>query len=141
MKQTMKITVSLLFIVLLVLCAVSCEQVDATGLWENATYRSDKTFGVGEITVQLEVKVADRSVTFTIKTDDKTLGAALLRHGLIDGEDGPYGLYVKKVNGITADFDVDESYWALCKNGEYCLTGADTTPITDGEHYEFVYTK
>ncbi len=141
MKHTMKITVSLLLIVLLALCAVSCEQVDAQGLWENATYRSDKTFGAGKITVQLEVKVEDQSVTFTIKTDDKTLGAALLRHGLIEGEDGPYGLYVKKVNGMVADFDADQSYWALYKDGAYCMAGADTTPIADGEHYEFVYTK
>lgn len=142
MKQTMKITTSLLLVVMLLFCAVSCaEKVDATGLWENATYRSDKTFGKGEITVQLEVKVEDQSVTFTVKTDEETLGAALLEHKLIEGEEGQYGLYVKKVNGITADYDVDRSYWGLFKNGEYCMTGVDTTPIADGEHYELVYSK
>ncbi len=142
MKQTMKIGASLLLAVMLLFCAVSCaEKVDAVGLWENATYRSDQTFGKGEITVQLEVKVEDQSVTFTIKTDKEILEDALLEHKLIDGEEGQYGLYVKKVNGITADYDVDKSYWALYKNGEYCMTGVDTTSISDGEHYEFVYTK
>ncbi len=142
MKQTMKITTSLLLIVILLFCAVSCaEKIDAVGLWDNATYRSDKTFGTGEITVQLEVKVEDQSVTFTIKTDEETLGAALLEHKLIEGEEGQYGLYVKKVNGITADYDIDQSYWVLYKNGEYCMTGVDTTSIADGEHYEFVYSK
>ena len=48
----------------------------------------------------------------------------------------PYGLYVKFVNGIEADYDNDQTYWALYKSGEYMLTGVDTTVISDGEHYE-----
>ena len=78
---------------------------------------------------------------FTIKTDKKILGDALLEHDLIAGEEGPYGLYVKKVNGITADYDKTQTYWALKKNGKDVMTGVDMTEITDGEHYEFVYTK
>ena len=61
--------------------------------------------------------------------------------GLIEGEDGPYGLYVKKVNGIVADYDVDQSYWAFNINGEYAMTGVDVTDIVDGDTYSFVYTK
>ena len=125
----------------LLLCLVSCNTVDAEGLWENATHRRDMTFGDGKTTVQVEVKVEEQSVTFTINTDKETLGDALIEHGLIEGDEGPYGLYVKKVNGITADFDVDQSYWALYKNGEMSLTGVDTTKIADGEHYEIVYSK
>jgi D-arabinose 1-dehydrogenase-like Zn-dependent alcohol dehydrogenase len=123
------------------LCLASCNTVDAEGLWENATYRRDMTFGEGEKTVFVEVKVAAESITFTINTDEKYLGDALIAHELIDGEEGPYGLYVKVVNGITADYDVDQSYWALSKDGEMCMSGVDTTEIADGEHYELVYTK
>ena len=47
----------------------------------------------------------------------------------------------KKVNGILADYDVDKTYWGLYKNGEYLMTGVDTTEIADGEHYELVKTK
>ena len=50
-------------------------------------------------------------------------------------------VYIKSVNGITADYDVDRSYWAFNKNGEMMLTGVDMTNIADGEHYELVYTK
>lgn len=139
MKKTLIVSISLTLVLLL--CLVSCNTVDAEGLWENATHRRDKTFGDGATTVQVEVKVEDQSVTFTINTDKEMLGDALLEHELIDGEEGPYGLYVKKVNGITADYDVDRSYWALYKNGEYSMTGVDTTPIADGEHYELVYEK
>ena len=141
MKKNLTASISLSLALVLLLCLVSCNTVDAEGLWERATYRRDMTFGDGDTTVQLEVKVEDQSVTFTVNTDKKTLGDALIEHGLIEGEDGAYGLYVKKVNGIAADYDVDQSYWALYKNGEMSMTGVDTTEIADGEHYEFVYTK
>ncbi len=125
-----------------VLCLVSCnEKIDAEGLWENATYRSDKEFGKGEKTVEVEVKVEEQSVTFTIHTDADTLGDALLEHELIAGEDSQYGIYVKSVNGIVADYDVDKSYWGFYQNGEYLMSGVDTTAIVGGEHFEIVYSK
>lgn len=142
MKKTLIAVVSLLLVAVFMLSLASCgKSVDVEGLWKQATYTRDKTFGKGDTTVELEVKVEDQSVTFTIKTDKKILGDALVEHGLLEGEEGPYGLYVKKVNGITADYDVDQSYWSLEKNGEDLMTGVDMTEIADGEHYEFVYTK
>ena len=117
------------------------DTVDPEGLWADATYSEDKEFGNGAKTIQVEVKVDDKSVTFTIKTDAKTLGDALLEHDLIAGESGAYGLYVKTVNGILADYDVDQSYWAFYENGDMMMTGADGEDIFGGEHYEIVYTK
>ena len=139
MKKNLIISLSVVLIFML--CLTSCNTVDAEGLWEEATYRRDMTFGSGDTTVQLEVKVEDQSVTFTIKTDKETLGDALLEHELISGDEGAYGLYVKEVNGIRADYDKDGAYWALYKDGEMSMTGVDSTNISDGEHYEFVYTK
>ena len=142
MKKTLTSVVSVVLVAIFMLSLVSCgKSVDVEGLWKQATYTRDKTFGKGETTVELEVKVEDQSVTFTIKTDKKILGDALIEHGLLEGEEGPFGLYVKKVNGITADYDVDQSYWSLEKNGKALMTGVDSTEIADGEHYEFVYTK
>lgn len=141
MKKTVTSIVCVVLSLVFVLCLVSCNTVDKTGLWENATHLKDKEFGDGKTTVQVEVKAADQSVTFTIHTDKTTLGDALLEHGLISGDEGPYGLYVKVVNGITADYDVDKSYWGFYKNGEYMMTGVDATDISDGEHYELVYEK
>ena len=142
MKKTVQSILSLILSIVVVLCLASCgNTVDKAGLWENATYLKDKEFGKGAITVEVEVKVEDQSVTFTINTDKTTLGDALLEHGLIAGEESQYGLYVKVVNGITADYDVDQSYWAFYKNGEYMMTGVDSTTIANGEHYELVYTK
>ena len=68
-------------------------------------------------------------------------GAFLLNEGIIAGEDGQFGLYVKTVDGETLDYDTDGKYWAFYINGEYAMTGVDSAPIKDGEVYSFVATK
>ena len=142
MKKVIRSVVLVVVVLSFVLCLASCnEKIDAEGLWKNATYRSDKEFGKGEKTVEVEVKVEEQSVTFTIHTDADTLGAALLEHELIEGEDSQFGIYVKTVNGILADYDVDKSYWGFYQNGEYLMSGVDTTAIVGGEHFEIVYSK
>ena len=78
-----------------------------------------------------------KETSFTISSDKKTVGDALLEEGLIEGENGAYGLYVKKVNGITADYDTDKTYWAFYINGEYAMSGVDTTEIVEGATYSF----
>ena len=54
---------------------------------------------------------------------------------LIAGEEGEFGLYVKTVNGITADYDVDQTYWAFYVDGEYAMSGVDVTTIEEGKTY------
>ena len=73
----------------------------------------------------------------TIHTDKATVGEALQELGLIVGEEGPYGLYVKTVNGETADYEKDGAYWAFYINGEYAMTGVDYTAPEAGTTYGF----
>ena len=73
--------------------------------------------------------------TEMITTTQKTVGAALLEKGLIAGEDGPYGLYVKTVFGETLDYDTDGMYWAFYIGDAYASTGVDVTNIEDGATY------
>ena len=141
MKKTIQSTVTVILALIFIVALVSCDTVEKTGVWENATYRKDTEFGNGAKTVVVEVKAEDQKVTFTITTDKDTVGAALLEHGLIAGEEGAYGLYIKQVNGITADYDVDQTYWSFYINGEYAMTGVDTTEITEGATYRLEYTK
>ena len=141
MKKTFKSTISFILAIVLVLSFVACNKVDATGLWENATYLNDTEFGNGNKTITVEVKVEDQSVVFTIHTDKDTVGAALIEHDLIAGDEGAYGLYIKVVNGITADHDIDQSYWAFYIDGEMAMTGVDGTDITEGTAYQLVYAK
>lgn len=94
--------------------------------------------GRGEMSFLFNVTDVEGNVTeFKILTDETMVGTALQNLDLIDGIVESYGLYVKEVNGITADYDKDGTYWAFYINGEYATAGVDTTPITDGATYEF----
>lgn len=91
-------------------------------------------------TVEFEFVVVDpdgNEEAFIIATEKAIVGEALLENGLIAGEDGPYGLYVKTVNGITLDYDTDGMYWSFYVNGEYGMTGVDQTDIVPGTIYMF----
>ena len=77
---------------------------------------------------------------FSYATDEEYLGPVLLEEGLIEGSDSEYGLMISAVDGETADWTVNQSYWALYVGEEYAVTGIDTTPVTNGESYSLVYT-
>ena len=78
-----------------------------------------------------------QETVFEIHTDKAMVGEALMELELIAGDMGDYGLYVKVVNGITADWDVDGTYWAFYIDGEYAMTGVDVTEIVAGSSYAF----
>lgn len=101
--------------------------------------QSDDT-QLGEGSTEFAFTVVDQEGSethFTIHTDKETVGEALLELGLIEGEDSEYGLFVKTVNGITADYDTDGVYWAFYVNDEYAQSGVDATAVTAGESYAF----
>ena len=98
--------------------------------------------GEGQTSFSFEVTDLDGTTTkFLVKTDKTIVGDALTEAGLITGEPGDYGLYVKSVNGITADYDKDGTYWAFYTNGEYATKGVDQTEIDTTATYSFVKTK
>ena len=111
--------------------------------WQDlaAAYTEETTIGEGEKSVTVKFTAEEKTITFTVMTDKEILGDALIDNALIEGEEGAYGLYIKKVNGITADYDVNGAYWAFYIDGEYAATGVDSTEITEGAVYELTYTK
>lgn len=114
---------------------------------ENITEQSEQTADVkelGEGNTKFDFTVADKDgneTKFVVKTDKKTVGEALLDAGLIEGEEGQYGLYVKKVNGITADYEIDGTYWGFFVNDAMAPAGVDMTEIKEGESYAFKVSK
>ena len=93
-----------------------------------------------EITITVEVITKDGSSTeHSITTTKTTLADALKESGLASGTEDAYGLYITTVDGVVADYSVDQSYWALSKDGEALMSGASATKIADGEHYELTY--
>lgn len=105
---------------------------------ESDNDQTAEVLGEGETVFTFIVTDADGNDTqFEIHTDKKTVGEALSDLGLIAGEDSEYGLYVKTVNGVTADYDTDKTYWAFYVNGEYAQSGVDTTDVVGGDTYSF----
>ena len=95
----------------------------------------------GAKTVVVEVVHKDETKKeFTLHTDAETLHDALEEEKLIEGEDRGGFFMVIVVDGETADYNVDGSYWAMMQDGEWMMTGVDDTMIADGEHYEIVFT-
>ena len=77
---------------------------------------------------------------FAYHTDEEYLGPVLLGEGLVEGEEGPYGLAISAVDGEAASWEENQSYWALFIGEEYATTGADSTPVNDGDLFKLVYT-
>ena len=132
----------------MVLIAALALTITGCGSKEEAETPAPQTSGdvtvMGEGATVFQFSVVDleeKETKFEIHTDETTVGAALMNLGLIEGEDGPYGLYVMKVNGIEAIYEQDGSYWAFYENGQYGLTGVDMTDINPDVAYSFVQTK
>lgn len=105
----------------------------------SATETAEATdIGEGNTEFAFEVVLEDGTTTlYNVHTDEKTVGAALLGVNLIAGDDSEYGLYVKTVDGVTADYDKDGTYWAFYIDGEYASTGVDSTDVVPGSTYSF----
>ena len=78
------------------------------------------------------------SKEFTITSQQEFLADALLDENLIVESNSP-GMYTT-VDGETADYSVDQSYWGFYIDGEYAMEGMNTTPIVDGGNYKLEYT-
>ena len=144
MKNTVKKLMALLLAVIMLLALAACGQKDAKDDGKVELPVADgAVIGTGATAITVEVQGADgKSVTFTVNTDEKTVGAALLKLGGIAGEDSDYGLYVKTVNGETADWDKDQAWWCLTDaTGEMTTVGVADIALHDGDSYAFIYTK
>lgn len=136
----MKKSVIILTVVALMLCFVSCKKSNTSNeIWKDAIYTEDTEIGNGEKTITFTVTALDKSVTFTVSTDKKTVGEALSEYDLLEGEQGPYGLYVKKVNGMRADYEKDNAYWSFMIDGKASMEGVDLTELEDEGSYGFTY--
>ncbi len=125
MNKKTKPIVAVAIVAVLVIAALFCWKLFSPG-----TQTGDKT-------VAVKVTHADGSVKdFTLNTDAEYLWDAMAEDGLIDGTDSEYGKWVTLVDGETAD-EAAGQYWMFTKGGEWVDTACDSTPITDGESYEF----
>jgi len=92
--------------------------------------------GAKHITVH--VTHLDQSVnTFEYDTDAEFLRQVLKEeNGLIDGSEEAYGLWIKTVDGETAD-DTKQEWWGYSVNGEMAMYGVEQQPVTNGDVIDF----
>lgn len=138
MKKLLSLILCMVLIAAMALFVTGCSDKTDEAALTTTVYESGSVIGEGDTSFTFTVSDIDGNESvFEVKTDRSTVGDALLDTGIIAGEDGEFGLYVKEVNGITADFDTDGTYWAFYINGEYAMTGVDTTEIDAGAAYAF----
>lgn len=93
--------------------------------------------GTKTITLTVIQEGVDDKV-FTIHTDAEFLRGALEQESLVEGTESEYGLYVTVVDGVAAD-DSLRQWWCLNDGeGNMLPTGVDSTPIADGDAFQFV---
>ena len=128
-RNVLKLFVSVLLIAALAISIIGCSGGSASNPSERAE----------PITFTFEVYLKDGSLksTHEITTKKITVGDALLEKGLISGNVEQYGLYVKVVDGVTADYNVNGTYWAFYVDGEYAMSGVDSTEAEAGKIYSF----
>ena len=144
LKKWLAIIGCIVLIAALALTTTGCGSKEEEAAQPAAPAENAEVTVKGEGATVFQFSVVDlegNETKFEIHTDETTVGAALLKEGLIEGEEGPYGLYVMKVNGIEAIYEEDGSYWAFYENGEYGMTGVDLTDIDPDVAYSFVQTK
>ena len=138
----MKKTITLLLALAMLLSLSSfawAQEVENEILWdeneETILLENSGEYGAGETSFYLVVSCLNETTAVMVNTDEQTVGAALEALSIVAGEESEWGLYVKTVNGITADYDTDGSYWAFYIDGEYAMTGLDATEINPGSVY------
>ena len=145
-RKWLSFILCLALIAAIALTAMGCDQAKTPETPET-TVAGDETAALtvkGEGATLFYFNVVDKDgneTKFEIHTDKTIVGDALLELGLIAGEAGPYGLYVKTVNGITADYETDGTYWAFYEGDDYGMTGVDLTEIKAGATYAFKVSK
>lgn len=136
LKKILSLILCIVLIAVTALFAAGCS--DKTDVEEPPVSESGDVTVLGEGATAFDLTVVDAEgaeTFFTVNTDETTVGDALLALELITGDESEYGLYVKTVNGITAEYEVDGTYWAFYINGEYATSGVDTTDIVPGSAY------
>lgn len=88
-------------------------------------------------TITLNIITPEGEQSYRFRSNAENLADAL--GGIISGEEGQYGLFVKTVNGITAD-ESKQEWWKFTKNGLVLDTGVSVTPVENGDVFEAILT-
>lgn len=94
----------------------------------------------GQKNIDVTIVYADKTTkVLDFETDAEFLGDVLFEEGLVTEEEYKAGYYTV-VDGIKADYNVDQSWWCVTKDGEMTMVGMNELALSDGDKYEITYT-
>ena len=125
--------------------AASSEAVSSEVVSSEASSVEESSSEATETAAEATFTVVDADGNSTeiplIITDGEKLSDALAAAGVISEEEASAG-FVTTVNGVTADYNADGSWWCLTDAaGEMTTVGVADIELHDGDSYAFTYTK
>ncbi len=85
-----------------------------------------------EKTVTVNVVLPTETRTYEHTTREVYVRGLLEEMQLVEGEESQYGLFIKTVDGVTAN-DANSEWWRFDLNGEMSSTGIEKTLFADGD--------
>lgn len=126
----------ILVLITCIICSCGGGENGDTSLWDSATYSESTAVGEGATTFTVSVEAEDKTVILTVSTDETVLGTALYSLGITNDPS-----FFNTVNGMVADWDKDQAYWAFYVGDEYASVGVDQINVAQDAVYKLVYTK
>ena len=91
-----------------------------------------------KVSITFKIVKDGQTTEFPLETSKKYLADALVEANLVEyASDG----YYTTINGITADWNTDKSYWWITVDGKDSMKGLNDIELTDGGSYEVTYKK
>ncbi|MDD6275596.1 MAG: hypothetical protein PUB20_02065 [Clostridia bacterium] len=122
----------------IIIAIIAAIAVIAAGLGLYFHFKPESSSG-GNKAVTIEIVADGRTSTEKYKTSADNLGAVLVEEKIVENNQSEYGLYIQTVyidgQPRTCD-DSKQEWWCITKGGETVMTGADLTPIADGDQFE-----
>ena len=94
--------------------------------------------GDKDLTIKVIHKDKSEKV-FEVSTDEEYLGPVLVAKEIVVDNQSAYGLYILTADGETVN-EANQEWWCVTKGGESLMTGADETPVADGDTFELTFT-
>jgi hypothetical protein len=101
----------------------------------------ENTLGSGKTSFTLKITDKEGEIkNYTVKTDEKTVGDALIKIGYIPAESKDAG-YFETLNGVSGETDEDGNiwYWSFDVNGEVQMVGVFDVEVKEKDVYGFTY--
>lgn len=136
MKKTLVTLIALLMVLALVMGGCTPATVETTPSGSSVP-TGEQTQGKSFTVIVVHKDGTEKTFRYTT-TSDENLGPVLVAEGLI-AESGSSGLY-DTVDGVKADWNVDQTYWAFYIGDEMAMVGMNDAAIHDGDTFKLVHT-